>query len=203
MAKRLQETKHFVKLIDKDQKKCMEVSENLDGVMVICADNTDIEALREENISDSDAFISSTGDDQINILGSLLAQKAGAKKTITVIDKAELVGLSSSLGMDICISPRLIVASKILNYLRGDLVWSVASLDNENSEVIEFQIPASSLIVNIPIMELDVPEGVKIGAIFRGDEAILPLGKDMFEEDDHVIVFSLADSVLKAEKFFS
>jgi trk system potassium uptake protein TrkA len=54
-----------------------------------------------------------------------------------------------------------------------------------------------------PLKSLQMPPGSIVGAIVRGEEAIVPSGDDHFEAGDHVIVFSLPESAKAVARFFS
>ncbi len=96
---------------------------------------------------------------------SLLAKAHGAKRAIALVDQPVYVTLSPSLGIDVCISPRLATASAILTYVRQAEVVSMAVVEQSDSEVIEFSLPASSSILHRPLKSLAVPEGSIVGGI--------------------------------------
>ncbi len=202
VAERLSKN-HNIKILDKDPKKCEIVSEKLGNALVFCSDNTDADTLKAEGIANSDVFIAVTNDDQSNILGAQLAKYAGVKRSIAVVNKPDLTKLAVKLRVDACVSPRMATASAVLRYIRGDKVFSVSRLEQSNSEVIEFEIPEDSAIAGKAIRNVNIPKGIIVGAITRGEDIIIPSGDDTIEEGDHVIVLSLEESIAKAEKFFS
>ncbi len=203
VAAKLAKLRYRVKIVESNRAICEELAAELEGVQVLNAAGTDIEALRNEGLENADVFIAVTGDDQSNILCSLLAKAHGAKRAIALVDQPVYVTLSPSLGIDVCISPRLATASAILTYVRQAEVVSMAVVEQSDSEVIEFSLPASSSILHRPLKSLAVPEGSIVGAIVRGDDAIVPSGDDHFEAGDHVIVFSLPNAAAAVAKFFS
>ncbi|MHB0958124.1 MAG: Trk system potassium transporter TrkA [Pirellulaceae bacterium] len=203
VAVKLAALRYRVKIIDSSRVVCEELASRLDDIHVLHAAGTDIEALKNEGLEKADVFIAVTGDDHSNILCSLLAKRHGAKRAIALVDQPVYVSLTHSLGVDICISPRLATASAILKYVRQAEVVSMAVVEQSDSEVIEFSLPANSSILYQPLKSLDIPEGAIVGAIVRGDEGIVPSGDDCFEAGDHVIVFSLPEAAAAVSKFFS
>lgn len=202
VAKRLLDKKYTVKIIDKDPDKCAVICDKLPDALALNSDSTDVETLQSEGIAEADVFIAATDDDQANILGSLLAKRCGAKRAITIVNSPELMSLTSSLGINVCINPRLSTASAILKYLRGENVFSVTMLDENDTEVIEFKLPKGSEILNQPLHSINVPEGIRIGAIVRKGEIIIPDKDSELKEKDQIIVLCLVDVVATAEKFF-
>jgi len=76
-------------------------------------------------------------------------------------------------------------------------------LEQNDAEVIEFNIPPDSSLIDKELMSIKFPDGIKIGAIIRGEEVIIPKGNDVIAANDHIIVLCLVDVVSKAEKFFT
>lgn len=203
VAARLAALRYRVKIVESNRATCEELAASLERVQVLNAAGTDMEALKNEGLDKADVFIAVTGDDQSNILCSLLAKRYGAKRVMALVDQPVYVTLAPSLGVDVCISPRLATAGAILKYVREAEVVSMAVVEQSDSEVIEFSLPAASPILGPPLKMLDIPAGAIVGAIVRGDEAIVPSGDDHFEAGDHVIVFSLTDSASAVAKYFS
>lgn len=190
--------------MDRDPIRCELLANKLqENALILCSDSTDADTLKSEGVERTDVFISVTEDDQTNILGSLLAKRCGVKRTVVVVNRPDLTGLATSLGITACVSPRIATASAILKYIRGKMVFSVARIDHYRAEVIEFELPEDSSIVNKPIRDINIPEGIKIGAIFRKNNIIIPSGSVELHQHDHVIVLCLINSIAKAEKFFS
>jgi len=203
VAQTLQKKNHTIKIIEKNDQNCKLIAEKLDNVLVLCSDSYDVETLKAEGISMADAFIAVTNDDSANILGSLLAKKYGVRRSIALVNDPELVNLAPTLGVDACVSPRLATAGEILKYIRGEKVLKIAMLEQNDAEVIEFQITEKFKKLNKSFKEISIPDGILVGAIQRKGEIIIPSGGDHLEVDDHVVVFCLAETITKAEKYFS
>jgi len=201
VIKRLADGKHNIKVIDRDEKHCRNIADSIDGVVVLCTSSNDIDTLKSEGIANGDVIIAVTDDDQSNILGSLLAKKHGVKRAITLVNQGELAKLANSLGINVCISPRLATASAILKYIRKGNVLSV--LEQTDAEVLELRTPEKGEFLNKPIHSIGLPKGVVIGAIVREDEVIIPSGGDSLKPNDRIIIFTLLKTVTKVEKFFS
>ncbi|MFB0532860.1 MAG: Trk system potassium transporter TrkA, partial [Desulfatiglandales bacterium] len=88
------------KIIEKDGQRCLELAEKLEKVVVLNGDGTDREFLMEENVADVDIMVVLTGDEESNVLISLLGKALGAKKTVTRIGKLSYIPLVSAIGID-------------------------------------------------------------------------------------------------------
>jgi trk system potassium uptake protein TrkA len=192
-----------VKLIERDARLCERLAGELDNVVVLNTEGVDVDTLKHEGIDGCDAYVAVTTDEQSNILCSLLAKSYGAKRAIAIVDQHEFVALAPSLGVDACVSPRLVTASAVLKYVRPRGVTSLTTIEHSNAEVLEIAVPAESPILGQALKQLDLPEGVVIGIIVRGEEVVIPGGDDHFEPGDHAVVFTLPEAIPRVERFFS
>ena len=200
LAGALDNTGLHVKVIERDSQRCGILAENLERAIVINGDGTDKDLLQEENISEMDFVVSLTGDEENNVLISLLAKEMGARKTITRISKLSYIPLVSAIGIDTVVSPRLSAVRAILQYIRRGKVISVAPLKGEHAEAIEAEALETSDIVDTPLSEINFPKGALLGAIVRGDEVIIPRGKSVVRVKDRLIIFAVRKVIPKLEK---
>jgi trk system potassium uptake protein TrkA len=127
----------------------------------------------------------------------------GAKKTAAQIRRSDYVPLIEKVGIDVAVSPRMLTAGAILQFIRrGDIV-SVTLLGSAKAEMIELVVPDSSKIVKKPLKKLKFPRHAIIGAIVRGNDVIVPTGDDFINPGDRVMVFALPEAIKKVEKFFA
>ena len=93
-----------VKLIDHNEGRCMRLSEKVKSKTIIMNGSaTDKELLLEANIENTDVFCALTNDDETNVMSSMLAKQLGARKVMTLINKAQYVDLVQGEGIDIAI----------------------------------------------------------------------------------------------------
>jgi len=203
LAKAMDNTKLQVKIIERDKERCVSLAEQLNRVIVINGDGTDRDLLQEENIGEVDFMVSVTGDEEHNVLISLLAKGLGVKKTITRINKLSYIPLLSTIGIDTVVSLRLSAVRAILQYIWRGKIISVAPLKGEHAEAIEAEALETSDIVNTPLSKLKIPKGALIGAIVRGDEIIIPDGQSVIRGKDHLIIFTLHEVIPQLEKLLT
>jgi trk system potassium uptake protein TrkA len=200
VARQLQDRGITVRMIEKDSTRCEQIAENLEKVLVLQGEITDQRLLREEGIEDADFFVSASDDEDANILASLLAKRLGVRKTITLVRHLHYLSVLPAIGIDAVVSPRLSAIGRIMHYIRRGKILSVATLKEEDAEVIETVALDTSDIVNRPIKELKFPKGALIGAVVREGEVIIPGGNDIILPDDRVVIFALQSAIPKVEK---
>ncbi len=203
LGKSLESTRLHTKIIEKESSRCEFLSEQLEKAVIICGDGTDKELLFEENIGEMDFLMALTGDEENNVLMSLLAREMGVKKIITRISKLSYIPLVSAIGIDTVVSPRLSAVRAILQYIRKGKVISVAPLKGEHAEAIEVEALETSDIVDRPISQIKFPKGSLVGAVIRGGEVIIPTGNTVIQSNDRLIFFALKEVVPKLEKLLT
>ena len=196
VARKLEETKHKVKVFDRDRRICNNIASDLD-VEVFCTENTDTETLEGEGISSADVVVTMMSDDYSNILTALLAKKLGASKVISLVNSKKLTTLAYSLGVDSTISPRLATASSILKYIRRGNINSV--VEKSEAEILELSIADDVKLTNSSIKDLMRPNGVIFGAVKRNNEIKLLSGADQVQKGDDLVVYVQSESISKLE----
>jgi trk system potassium uptake protein TrkA len=202
IAEELERLRFDVRLVERDEARCEKLSAKLKKTMVIHAEGTEIDTLIEEGVERADVFIAVTGNDESNILCSLLARQHGARRVMALVNKPELLTLAGSLGIDACVSPRLAAAGAILKYVRRGEVISLATIEGSNAEVLEIEVKAGRQVIGKKLKTLHFPQGAIIGAIVRGQNYEIPTGDSTLEAGDRVVIFALPGALAKVERFF-
>jgi trk system potassium uptake protein TrkA len=179
------------RLIERDAERARQLAEDLPNAVVMENDATDIDFLEREHVGDADFVVAALDSDEKNLLVSLLARRLGVDRTVAVIDASEYVELFETVGVDVGINPREVVAEEITRFTRDGGAENVAIIESDRAEVLEVEVDGESVLAGRPIHEAvsDLPAGVVIGAITRGDRFITPRGDTVIEPDDHVVVF--------------
>ena len=183
-----------VKIIEKDQKRSEELAEMLPKATIINADGTENRVLLEEGIEFAESFVALTNIDEENILLSLFAKSKMDGKLITKINRIAYDEVISNLDLDTTIYPKNITAEYIVKFVRaknnsiGSNIETMHSILDGKAEALEFIIHQKSPVSGIPLEKLDIKENILIACIIRGNDVIVPRGKDSINAGDHVIV---------------
>ncbi|SHH43852.1 Trk system potassium transporter TrkA [Clostridium grantii] len=193
----------YVKIIESDLDRCKYLADNLhDNTLVIHGNGTDSNLLEEEDLAQMDAFIGVTGYDEENLFMSLRAKQLNIDKVIAKISRQSYVNIIERLGIDLAINPVNITASDILKYIRGGRVVSVSLLLDGQAEVTEIIVSDNLQVLNKPIKNLNLPNGIIIASIVHEDKVIVPNGDSTLQAGDRIVVFSLLSEVPALENFF-
>ncbi len=191
-----------VTIVEKDKELCKTLAEHLDDCLVLHGDPSNINLLKEEGLTDMDAFIALTPNTETNVLNSLQAKKLGVPKTIALVENIEYTHLSQSIGIDTIINKKLIAANNIFRYVRKGRIEAITGLHGVDAEIIEFVVTRSNNLTTKPLIEQNFPDGIVIGAIIRGDEIIYPTAETQLALGDKIIVFATPNSISTLEKRF-
>lgn len=200
LAAALEELSIHTKLIERDPDRCRELAELLDKVIILQGDGSDQALLQAENVQDMDVVITLTGDEETNILTSLLAKRMGAQKTITRISRFSYFPLASAIGLEHIVSPRRAAINTMLQYVRRGQVLSAMALKGEEAEVLEAVALETSDVVGKPLQDVPFPKGALVVAIIRADEVIIPTGNSVIQPHDRIIIFSTRQAIPRVEK---
>ena len=185
-----------VKIIEKDEEKCTDLSDALPKATIINGDGAQQELLLEEGLDSVDAFISLTGMDEENILISIFASVHNVPTVITKVNRNELAELASKLGIDRIISPKDITSDVVVRYARalensrGSNVETLYNIMDGKAEVLEFNVRDDFKHTGIPLKDITLKKDILIAGIIRDRKPIIPAGNDVIRENDKVIVLA-------------
>ena len=202
LAKLLSEYGAAVKLIESNKARCQYLSVNLEDVLVLHGDASDVEFLNDENMPEMDAFVTVTGYDEENLLLALVAKQAGVTDVIAKISRENYTGLVENMGIDMVLNPIVISADHILRYIQGSRFIIFSRLIQGQAEFFEFVADDEMMLADRPIANLNLPKGVLIAAVQRKTEVIIPNGATEIRNGDHVLVLCLLSEVGEFEKLF-
>jgi trk system potassium uptake protein TrkA len=194
LADFLSQKKYNVKLLEDNPARCEELAELLPRATVICGNGTQHDVLLEEGIEAMDAFVALTDIDEENMIVSMFANKKKVKKTITQIKNDDLYGMLDELGINNNVSPKQIVAGRIISYIRalantvGSNVLTLYRLVNDQVEALEFAAKKQEAFYNQPLRNLNIKKNCLIACIIRQNDVIIPNGDSQIRLGDNVVV---------------
>ncbi len=191
-----------VKIIEQSRERAVAIADKLDKTLVLHGGGLDQNIMLEAGIANADLTVALTNDDQINILSSVMAKKLGCKSNMALLNNTSYYDFTRAMGIDTHINPRSVTISKVLQHVRRGRIRSVHSVQNGAAEMIEAEALQTSPLVGMPLRDLDLPDGVRIGAIFRKGVVIQPDGDTVIKSNDRVVIFSVAEMVKQVETMF-
>lgn len=194
LAKQLIHVGINVKIIEKDRKRCEELSILLPKAVIISGNGTDEELLKEEGLQDIESFVPLTGSDEENILLTLHANQVSDAKVVTKINRLTFNGVINGLDLGSVIYPRYITSEAIIAYVRAKSascssnIETLSHMFDHRVEAIEFRVDEESDATNVPLMELNIKKNLLISFINRHGKIIIPSGQDCIKPGDTVMI---------------
>ena len=212
LAKALIERGVDVAIIEVDEARAGELSEQLDRVLIYRGDIVDADMLEEAEVGRQDVVIALTGEDDSNVLACLYAKAAGARqgnrdgspKTIAVVHRLKLLDLLETHEVGATLSPRTATANSVLRFVRGhvDTVAAVATYLHGDVEILEFAVADDCPCEGKTVADLHLPRESLVGAIVRDGKAQIARGRSTLRAKDHVIVIAKPGSVDRVSALF-
>lgn len=191
-----------VKIIEASRQRALTIADALHRAVILNGSALDQSVLREADIEDADTMVALTNDDQANIIACVMAKTLGCVRNLSLINNVAYPALATALGIDAYINPRAVTISRVLRHVRRGRIESVHSLQNGSAEVIEAEALETSLLVGRPLRSLELPQGVRVGAIVRRNAPIEINGDTQILARDRVVMFALSDRVHQVEQMF-
>ena len=191
-----------VRLVERDTSRADRAVAELRRTIVINGEGLDSNILEEAGAARTDYFIAITDDDRTNLLSCNLAKKAGAARTMALVNSANLIGLKKDLGIDAIIDPRALTASQILKNLRRGRIKSLLSLEDGSAEVIEGVVSENSPLVGRTLGYDELEDGITAVAVLRGSEVLIPSSRVRIQAGDQITVLYEYQNVREVETYF-
>ena len=192
-----------VKIIEKNKDRAEFIANELNNTIVINGDGLEEEVLKEANIEEAETVLSLTNDDEDNIMLSVLAEKNNPnKRTIALVNKQNYSLLQSSLKINDLVDPRLTTISTILKHVHKGTIETVYTLLDGEYEFIEAEVLETSELISKSIKDSNLPQEIRIGAIVRKKEVIIPMSDFIFEKKDLVVFLTKREHLEKVESLF-
>ena len=191
VAEKLQKTMS-VRLVDNSKQKAKKVANQLSDSIVMHADATDVEFLKNENIGDVDSFISVTEDQQLNLLAGILAKQLKVKQSIIHVTNPDYVKSMSGLGIGSIVSKNTSSVNSIIKAIRIDHKDNVIQIfSGLGMEAIELEVERNSKGARVPIANLNLPHGSLIALVNHNGHIAIPSGDYQILPNDTALIFCI------------
>lgn len=193
---------YHIKIIDMDRENCEQMATMLPDCEIVFGDGRDIEVLRENNLSQFDAFLALTDSSETNILSCLTAKEFGVPKTIADVENLQFLSQAENLNIGTTINKKLLASSHIFKILLDADESNAKCLALADAEVAEMAVKPGAKITKADVKNLRLPYGMTLAALVRDNSCRLVDGNTRICAGDYVVVFCLSGSIHKIEKWF-
>ena len=195
IANDLQSVGHEVLIIEQDPK-VRERATTAESIEWQIADACEVASLRQAGLERCDVVVAATGDDEDNLVISLLSkQEFGVPRVVARVNHPKNEWLfNENWGVDLSVStPHLITALVEEAVSVGRLV-RILQFEGGNVRLVEVTLAENAPVVDQAIRDLDIPRDATIVAVVRGEHVVMPRGDTVFESGDEVLAMVTSDS---------
>jgi trk system potassium uptake protein TrkA len=186
---------HEVLLIERDPDLVARQRGELDVTWVI-ADACEVASLDAAGLATVDVVVAATGDDEDNLVVSLLAkQEFAVPRVVARVNHPKNQWLfTETWGVDVSVStPQLLTALVEEAVSVGSLV-RLLRFEGGNAHLVEVTLAEDSPADGVSVVDLGVPRDATIVAVVRSDHLIVPRGDTRLAAGDEVLVLITADA---------
>ncbi|MGH8999175.1 MAG: potassium channel family protein [Acidimicrobiia bacterium] len=160
------------------------------------ADACEVSSLREAELDKVDVVVAATGDDEDNLVISLLAkQEFAVPRVVARVNHPKNEWLfNETWGVDVSVStPHLIRALTEEAVSVGSLV-RLFSLEGGAARLVEVTLAGDAPLLGREIRDLDIPRDSVFVAVLRDNHVVVPRGDTNFQAGDEVLALVTPDS---------
>jgi trk system potassium uptake protein len=198
IAEQLTESGHEVLILDNDAAVVRRAQRSGEpaGVSWLEADACEATRLAEADVGTADVVAAVTGDDEDNLVISLLAkQEFGTPRVVARVNNPKNEWMFNEMwGVDVSVStPHLLTALVEEAVSVGSLV-RLMSLEGDRARLAEVKLASTSPSIGKQIVDLGFPRDSTVVAVLRHEHVVVPRGDTTLAEGDEVLVLVTAES---------
>src|SRR3984957_19855325 len=197
---------HDVALMEQDGDRAERLKTMLPGVVVYAADACEYTSLAAADVRSADGMIAATGDDEDNLVISWLSkQEFGVPRVISRINNARNEWLfNESWGVDVSVSTPTLITSLVDEAVEVGAIINLMDLAQGRMRLIEVTLAENAPAVtnHLTLDELRLPDSVRVVAVVRSGQPLVPSESMHFLELDHVILVTRSDAAQECASAF-
>lgn len=192
-----------VVIIEQDSRLCNELAARFPSALILNEDMSDENTVNEEVFTDIDCLITTTANEEINIITAVYMKSRGIARTIALVTGSGHAAMARHLGVDVVIPMQSVVVNSILSHLMGSSIKELRSVGNDNFDLLEIEINKNAPITGSPITSFRLSSGSLLLLVNRGGDSFIPKGDYIFHEGDRIVLLTGAGSKAEIDKYFN
>ena len=198
IAEQLHETGHDVLIMDNDPAVVRSAlrSNEPAGVPWLQADACEATRLAEAQVDKADVVAAVTGDDEDNLVISLLAkQEFGVPRVVARVNNPKNEWMFNQLwGVDVAVSTPHLITALVQEAVSVGSFVRLLSFEGGKAKLAEVTLAADSPAADKEIVELGLPRDATVVAVIRQERVVVPRGDTLIRAGDEVIVLVTNES---------
>ena len=190
---------HEVVIIEKNKEHIESLTESLD-CGVLHGDGSKPVILKEADPGQTDVLFCLTGNDQTNIIASLVGRSLDFGRIVTRIEDPEFEHICIELGLADTIIPARTIGRHLADLFEGRDPLELSTMIRSEARTFSFVVKNEDAG---PINELKLPDASRVICIYRNDELLIPDENSALKTDDEVIIITHRKNLSDLEERWS
>jgi len=192
-----------LKIIEQDYELAKKLSARFPQAMVIKSDISNEDIFHEENLGSCDLIITTTNNQELNILAALYGKSTGIPRAIALVTKKNYLNIASSVGINSTVNPKICTVDAILKYIRRGNIKTIHTIFDGKAEILQFQVDQDHPFVGRALKDLDLPVNTLVASVQRGKQTFIPGGEFVVRSEDLMIVFADNSTIPRLEELLA
>ena len=196
IAEQLVGSGHQVSVLDNDANVVGRYEGTIEGVDWVKGDACDFDALQRAGLEQADVVAAVTGDDEDNLVVSLLAkQEFGVPRVVARVNNPKNEWMFNEMwGVDVSVSTPHLITGLVQEAVSVGSFVRLLSFERGKAKLAEVTLAPGSPAADKDILQLGFPRGATVVALLRDDHVIVPRGDTVVRVGDEVVVLVTGDS---------
>lgn len=175
---------HEVIMVERDKARIDDLSGQLDCGF-ICGDGSTPAILKETNPKQTDFLFCLTGNDQANIITSLVGRSLGFARVVTRIASSDFEHICLELGLKDTIIPARTIGRYLADMVKGQDLLELSAMIKDEARVLSFVAREEEAG---PLAGLDLPAQCRVICFYRNGRFNLPQDDTVLQNGDEVVL---------------
>jgi trk system potassium uptake protein TrkA len=189
-------------IIEQDYRLCKDLAARFPEALILNEDISDESFVNEEQLDDLDCLITTTTNQELNIITAVYLKSRGIERAIAMVTGSGYAAMARQLGVDVVIPMKSVVTDSILSHLMGGGVKEIHRVGDGTVDIIEVEIGNDAPVIDRNISEFKLSQGGLLMLVNRGSDSFIPRGDYVFSRGDHIALIARIGSQAELEKYF-
>jgi trk system potassium uptake protein TrkA len=196
LAEDLEASGHDVLVVERDLDLASRLPGEHPAVRWLTGDACEIGVLEEAGTGLADVVVAATGDDEDNLVISLLAkQEFAVPRVVARVNHPSNQWMFNQMwGVDVSVSTPHLLSSLVAEAVSVGALVRLLQLDASGARLVEVTLSPGSPACGRAIADLGMPRNATVVAIVRSSNVVVPRGDSRMEAGDEVLALVTPES---------
>lgn len=196
IARDLQANGHDVLVLEQDPEIVARRRSELPEVHWVAADACEVSSLDAAGMGTVDVVVAATGDDEDNLVISLLAkQEFAVPRVVARVNNSKNQWLfNEGWGVDVSVSTPQLLTALVEEAVSVGALVRLLQFQGGSAHLVEVTLAEGSPAASVAIADLGIPRDATVVAVIRADRLVVPRGDTVLQAGDEVLVLVTADA---------